>query len=156
QRLDVSRRAADLDDGDIDPLGGIADTGLDLVGDVRNDLDRRAQVIPAPFLGDDGLVDPTCRQVVLASHPRGRKTLVVTEIEVGLRAVVGHEDLAVLIRAHGARVDVDVRVELDVCYAQAAGLQQRAHRSTGEAFADGGHDTAGYEHVLRGLAAHGE
>jgi hypothetical protein len=36
----------------------------------------------------------------------------VAEVEVGLAAVVGDEDLAVLERVHRARVDVDVRVEL--------------------------------------------
>jgi hypothetical protein len=50
----------------------------------------------------------------------------VPEVEVGLRAVVGHVDLAVLVRAHRARVDVDVRVELDEGDAQAARLEQRA------------------------------
>jgi hypothetical protein len=41
------------------------------------------------------------------------EALVVPEVEVGLGAVVGDEHLAVLERAHRARVDVDVRVELD-------------------------------------------
>ena len=38
----------------------------------------------------------------------------MAQVEVGLGAVVGDVDLAVLERAHRARVDVDVRVELDV------------------------------------------
>ncbi len=38
--------------------------------------------------------------------------LVVSEVQVGLGAVVQHEDLAVLERVHRAGVDVDVRVEL--------------------------------------------
>jgi hypothetical protein len=36
----------------------------------------------------------------------------VTQVQVGLGAIVGDVHLAVLIRAHRARVDVDVRVEL--------------------------------------------
>jgi len=36
----------------------------------------------------------------------------VAQIEVGFAAVVGDIDLAVLIRAHRAGIDVDVRVEL--------------------------------------------
>ena len=42
------------------------------------------------------------------------EALVVAEVEVGLGAVVGHEDLAVLVRAHRAGIHVDVRVELHV------------------------------------------
>ena len=90
-----------------------------------------------------------------ARHPRGREALVVAEVEVGLGAVVGDEDLAVLVRAHRARVDVDVRVELHVRDAQAARLEQRSDRGAREPLADRGDDPAGDEHVLRGLAAHG-
>jgi hypothetical protein len=36
QRLDVADRAADLDDGAVRALGGAADGGFDLVGDVRD------------------------------------------------------------------------------------------------------------------------
>ena len=42
-----------------------------------------------------------------------RTALVVAEIEVRLGAVVRHEHLAVLERAHGAGIDVDVGIELD-------------------------------------------
>ena len=65
QRLDVADRAADLDDGDVDALGRVADARLDLVGDVRDDLHRRAEVLAAPLLRDDALVDAAGREVVL-------------------------------------------------------------------------------------------
>ena len=49
--LDVADRAADLDDHDVDLLGGqAADALLDLVGDVRDDLHGLAQVVAAAFL----------------------------------------------------------------------------------------------------------
>ncbi len=154
ERLDVARRAADLDDGDVDPLGRVAHARLDLVGDVRDDLHRRAQVLAAPLLRDDALVDAAGREVVLPRHARGREALVVSEVEVGLGAVVGDEDLAVLVRAHRSGVDVDVRIELDVRDPQPARLEQRADRGAGEPLADRGDDPAGDEHVLRRFAAH--
>jgi hypothetical protein len=105
---------ADLDDGDVGPLlrrvDRVADARLDLVRDVRNDLDGRAQVLAAPLLGNDRLVDAAGREVVRAGHPRAREAFVVAEVEVGLGPVVGHEHLTVLVRAHRARVDIDVRV----------------------------------------------
>ena len=59
QRLDVADGAADLDDHDvrIAVAGDAADALLDLVGDVRDDLDRAAEVVAAALLGDDRLVD---------------------------------------------------------------------------------------------------
>ena len=51
--LDVADRAADLDDDHVDVVGGQAlDAVLDLVGDVRDDLDGLAQVVAPAFLGD--------------------------------------------------------------------------------------------------------
>jgi hypothetical protein len=45
--------------------------------------------------------------------------------KVGLGAVVGNEHLAVLERRHRARVDVDVRVELDQGDFEAPRLEDR-------------------------------
>ena len=57
ERLDVADRTADFDDGDIRALGIGQNLGLDLVGDVRNDLHRAAQVVAAALLLDDRVVD---------------------------------------------------------------------------------------------------
>ena len=57
QRLDVADGAADLDDDDVVVARDAADAVLDLVGDVRDDLDGLAEVVAAPLLLDDGLVD---------------------------------------------------------------------------------------------------
>ncbi len=54
------------------------------------------------------------------------EALVVADVEIGLGAVLGDEHLAVLERAHRARVDVDVRVELLHLHLQPARLQQAA------------------------------
>ena len=56
------------------------------------------------------------------------EALVMAEIEVGLGAVVGDEHLAVLIGAHGSRIDIEIGVELAKTHAEPAGLQQRAER----------------------------
>ena len=81
------------------------------------------------------------------------EALVVADVEVGLGAVLGDEHLAVLERAHRARVDVEVRVELLHLHLQAARLQQAAERRGGDALAERRDDAAGDEDVLR-RAAH--
>ena len=85
------------------PCGGLADDRLDLVGDVGNHLDRLAQILAAALLLDDGVVDAAGGEVVEPGHPGVGEALVVAQVEVGLGAVVGDEDLAVLERAHRAR-----------------------------------------------------
>ena len=71
------------------------------------------------------------RPVVMLSCARGRaagEALVMAEVEVGLGAVVGDEDLAVLVGRHRARIDVEIGVELAQADLVAARLQQRAER----------------------------
>ena len=149
QPLDVADRAADLDDHDVRAAGDARDGRLDLVGDVRNDLDRPAEVVAPALLLDDGEIDLPGRDVVIARHAPRREALVVAEIEVGLAAVVGDEDLAVLVGAHRARVDVDVGVQLLERDAEAPRLQERTDRRGREPLAEGRHDAAGHEDVFR-------
>ena len=143
QRLDVADGAADLGD---DHVGGLprpaavvghgADAGLDLVGDVRDHLDGVTEVVAASFLGDDAGVDLAGRDVGDPVEVRVEEPLVVADVEVGLRPVVGHEDLAVLERVHRPGVDVQVGVELLHRHAEAARLEQTAQRRGRQALAE--------------------
>ena len=63
------------------------------------------------------------------------EALVVAEVQVGFGAVVRDEHLAVLERAHRARIHVDVRVELDHRHLEATGLEDGAQGGGGDAFA---------------------
>ena len=148
--LDVADGAADLDHHHLGlRLAGRADdTLLDLVGHVGDDLHGGAQVVAAPLLGDDLAVDLAGGHVGGGREVGVGEALVVAEIEVGLGAVVGDEDLAVLVGAHGARVDVEVRVQLLEGDGKAAGLQDVPDRGRCDAFAERADDTAGHEDVL--------
>src|SRR6185295_19158868 len=76
------------------------------------------------------------------------EALVMAEVEVGLGAVVGDEDLAVLVGGHGARIDVDVRIELHQRHREAPRLQDGSDGGGGHSLAEGGNDAAGDENVL--------
>jgi hypothetical protein len=136
--LDVSNRAADLDDDDVGVMlpGSKPQALLDLISDVRDDLDRAAEIVTAPFFGDDRGVDLSSRDVRGAGEVLVGEPLVVSKVEIGLRAVVGNEDLTVLVWGHGARIDIEIRVELDGPDTRAPALEQPSDRSGGDAFAD--------------------
>ena len=72
----------------------------------------------------------------------------MADVEIGLGAVVGDEDLAVLERVHRAGVDVEIGVELLHRDAQTPGLQQVAEAGGRETLAEGGGDAPGDEEVL--------
>ncbi len=150
QALDVADGAPDLGDEHVhlQLLAEAVHAALDLVGDVRDDLHRAAQVVAAPLLGDDRAVDAAGGDVALPLHELVDEALVVAQVQVRLGAVLGDEDLAVLEGAHGARVDVDVGVELLVGDLQAALLEQASERGGRDALAEARHDTAGDEDVF--------
>jgi hypothetical protein len=116
---------------------------------VRDDLHRLAEVIAAALLLDHLQIDTAGGVVVLARHARGREALVVAEVQIRLRAVIGHEDLTVLERRHRARIDVDVGIELLQRHFEAAGFEECADGRRGDALAEAGNDTTGDEDVLR-------
>ena len=72
QPFDVADRAADLAQHEIEAVGVGQDEFLDRVGDVRDDLDGGAEIIAAPLLGDDLLVDAARGDVVGLASPDGR------------------------------------------------------------------------------------
>ncbi len=107
QRFNVAHRAADLDDGHVCAVGrDLAHGVLDFVGDVGNYLDSFAQVVAAALFLDDLLVDAAGGEVVVAGEGRVGEALVVAQVEVGLRAVVGDKNFAVLEGRHGSGIDV--------------------------------------------------
>ena len=128
QALDVAHRAADLGDDHVDVgvAGHPGDAFLDLVGDVRDHLHGAAQVVALALLADHVVVDRAGGDVRIAREALVDEPLVVPQVEVGLGAVVGDEHLAVLERAHGARVDVEIGVELLDGHLESAALEQPA------------------------------
>ena len=67
ERFNVANGAADLNDGHVSAVrGDLAHGVLDLVGDVRDDLDGFAQVISAAFLENDLLINTAGGEIVVA------------------------------------------------------------------------------------------
>jgi len=116
---------------------------------VRHDLDGRAEVIPAPLLGKNLLVDAARGDVVVTARRAASEAFVVPKVEVGFRPVVGHEYFAMLVGRHRAGIDIEIRVELAQPYLIAARLQQCAKRRRSKTLAKGGDHTAGDEDVPR-------
>ena len=113
QRFDIANRAADFHHRNIRAFRRAQHIGLDGIGDVRNHLHRRAEIIAAPLLADDLRINAPGGAVIELRRAHIDEALVVAKIQVGFRAVVGNEHLAVLERAHRPRIDVDIRIELD-------------------------------------------
>ena len=148
QRFDVAHGAADFDDGEVHVLRHFLHRALDLVGDVRDHLHGLAEIVAAAFFGDDGFVDAAGGPVIVAGQLAVGEALVVAEVEVGFGAVIGDEDFAMLKRRHGARIHVQVGIELLQRDFQAAAFHQAANRSRRQSLAKRRHYTASHKDVL--------
>ena len=78
------------------------------------------------------------------------KALVVTQVHVRFPPVAGNEHLPMLVRGHGAWVNVEVGVELHDRYGDAAVLEDAADRGDSNALPNGAHDATGNENVFSG------
>src|SRR6185312_12652607 len=92
--LNIADRSTDLDDNDlgIGLAGNALDALLDLIGNVRDDLNRTAEKVTPPFLGDHTGVNLAGGDVTGPGEILVNETLIMTKVEIGLRSVVRHED----------------------------------------------------------------
>ena len=148
--LDIAHGAADLADDHVHVVPGHGvDPAFDLVGDVGDDLDGGAQVVPPALPVQHGPVDFAGGNGAVAAEVLVHEALVVPQVQVGLRAVLGDEDLAVLIGAHGAGVHVDIGVEFLVPHPDAPLLQEPPQGGRADALAQARDHAAGDKYVFR-------
>src|SRR5271165_1435356 len=143
QALDIADRPADLADDEILAAEIGQDELLDRVGDVGDHLHRRAEILAAPFAADHRRIDPAGGDRIAAPRGNADVALVMAEIEIGLSPVIGDVDLPVLVGAHRAGIDIEVRVELPEPDLEPARLQQSAKRRRRETLAERGDHAAG-------------
>ncbi len=118
QRLDVTHRTTDFDNRHIHRLrrtntGPALDEVLYFIGDVRNYLNGLPEVVAFSLFANNAGVNCAGCGVRQLREWLIDEPLVVAEVKIGFGAVVGDEDFAVLEGGHRARIDVDVRIELD-------------------------------------------
>ena len=84
---------------------------FDLVGDVGDHLYGASAEVAATFFVKDRPIDFSGGDVGVFGQAFIDEPLVMSQIQICFRAVIGDEDFSVLNGVHGAWVDVDVRIE---------------------------------------------
>ena len=149
--FNIADRAADFDDHHIGIvfLADQRDPAFDLVGDVRDHLDRPAQIIAPALFADHFSINLPGGHVAGAIQVFIGEAFVMAQIEIGFRAVGGDEDFAVLVRTHRAGIDIQIGIELLNGDLQAACFENSSNGGGGDAFADRADDAPGAEDVFR-------
>ena len=122
--------------------------GLYLIGNMGNNLHRAAQIIAPALLRNDGLVDFTGSHIGTLGQVDINKTFIMAQIQVRFRSVIRHEHFAVLIRAHGSRIDIDIRIEFLYRNLIAPALQQASQGCCRNPLTQRRNHAACYKNVL--------
>ena len=115
---------------------------------MRNNLDCRAQVFSSSFFIKDIPVNLSGGQIRIFIQILVDKSLIMSEVEICFGAVLRNVYLAVLVRAHGAGIDINVRIELLSRYFKPSCFKQSAKRSCCDSFSETGNNTACYKNIF--------
>ena len=157
QGFDVAHSATYFGDYHIKftTFGQEFDAAFDFVGDMGNHLHGAAEIVAAPFLFDNRLIDtPRCDVIGLGGGDVG-EAFVVSQVEVCFGAVFGYVAFAVFVRIERTRVYVDVGVEFLNGGLVAAREQQTRQRRGYDAFSQRRGHSAGNEDEFCGMLVHG-
>ena len=151
QAFDIAHGTANLAEHEINFVIANFDEIFDLIGDMRDHLNGLAQIVAAALFLEHIGIDAARGDGIGVARGNARKPFVMSKIEIGFRAIVGDENLTMFKRAHRARIDVEIGVQLAQTYRIPTRLQKGAKSGGGKAFAKRRYYTAGDEYV----ACHG-
>src|SRR5689334_11682736 len=80
QAFDVADRAADFNKNEIRRALFLEDEIFNFIGDVRNNLDGRAEIIALAFFAQNAGVNTARRRVIGRTRRNTGETLIVTEV----------------------------------------------------------------------------
>ena len=116
---------------------------------MRNDLHRTAQIIAATFAFQNVTVNLSGRYIVAATGGDAGKAFIMTQIQVCFSPVIGHIHFAVLIRAHRARIYIEIGIKFAKADGVAARLKQCPKCSRRQPFAERRNHAASDEYITR-------
>ena len=165
--LNVADRSADLNDGNrhiLRPdfrirslfllrlfrrIGLLCiESGLNLVGDMRNHLNGSSAVISVAFLIDHGPVHLSGGDVGIVIQVLVDKTLIVSQVQIRFRSVVRYKHLSVLNRIHRAGIHIQIRIKLLHGDMIASCLQKSSERSRCNSFSKSGNNASADKYIL--------
>ena len=111
QALNVTDRAANFTNDKVFFVQVGADKVFYFIGNMRNDLHSRAQIVPATFTGQNIAIDSTGCHVVRFACRNTCEALIVPQVQIRLGTVISDIDFAMLIRTHGPRINIQIGIK---------------------------------------------
>ncbi len=109
--LNIADRAAHFNDRYVNIVLPVIDTGFDFVGNMGDHLNRTPIVIAVALVLQDIPVNSARSNIAVLGQALVDKAFVMAKIQIRFRSVIGYENLSVLKRVHGARINIQIGVE---------------------------------------------
>lgn len=87
-----------------------------------------AEIVPAPFTLNHFSINLSTCHIANFTQTDINETFIMAQIQVRFRAIIQHKDFAVLIRAHRARINVQIRIKLLNPHAKTTLFEQSPNR----------------------------
>ena len=113
-----------------------------------NDLNRRPQILAFTLLAQDFAIDFTSGDIRVFIEIDVNKTLIMPQIKIRLGSIICDKHFSMLVRAHGAGINVDIGVKLLNRNLETAILQKPAQASCHNPFPDRRNYTAGDKNIF--------
>ena len=134
--LNIADSSANFNDGNVCILGSKIpiETALDFIGDMRDNLYSPSAIVTAAFLLKNGPVYFSGCYIGVFIQAFINKTLIVSQVKVGLCTIIGNKNFSVLYRVHSTGVDIDVRIEFLHGYFVSTRFQKTPQGCSGNSF----------------------
>ena len=148
--LNITYGSSDFNDSDSGIIRSIVsvEPALDLIRNMRNDLHRAAAVIAPTLLVQHRPVNFPRGDIGVFGETFINESLVMSQIQIRFRAIVGDEDFSVLYGVHSSRININIGIKLLHGDLVAPGFQKPSKRGCCDPLAKPGNNAAGYKNVF--------
>ena len=148
--LDISHGSSHFDNGD--PLlvrrFSSVKSALDLIGDMGDHLYRSPAEIPVAFFLQNRPVDFSCSHIGVPVQAFINKPLVMSQVQICFRPVVGNKDFTMLNGIHCTRIDIDVGIEFLHSHLIAPRLEKPSQGRGGDPLSQAGYHASGDKNIF--------
>ena len=128
--------------------GSLDSDFFNFIRNMGNHLDALSEITALAFLFNDRLVDLPGGYGVVSAEGRGREPGIIPQVQVGFRPVIGDKDFAVLVGAHGPRVNIQIWIDFYHADRKPAAFQKTSQGRGRDPFTQAGAHSAGDENIL--------
>ena len=148
--LDISHGSSHFDNGD--PLlvrrFSSVKSAFDLIGDMGDYLYRSPAEISVAFFLQNRPVDLSCSHIGVPVQAFINKPLVMSQVQICFRPVVGDKDFTVLNGIHCTRIDIDVGIEFLHSHLIAPRLEKPSQGRGGDPLSQAGYHASGDKNIF--------